>query len=52
MSAMLTCAGGPWLRDDTKLDGIVKGVRHWGSKTGWPVSNIVDTLMASRVKDS
>ncbi|RJE21383.1 hypothetical protein PHISCL_06287 [Aspergillus sclerotialis] len=33
-----------WLRDKSKSAEVAKAVRCWGSRTGWPVSKIVDLL--------
>ncbi|KAJ5108812.1 hypothetical protein N7456_005487 [Penicillium angulare] len=35
---------GCWLRDQNKLREVIRGVEHWGARTGWPVVDIVKCL--------
>lgn len=43
-SVDLWSIGGCWLRDQNKLDEIIRGIQEWGSRTGWPVTNIIQSL--------
>lgn len=36
--------GGCWIRDGSQLDEMIHGVQEWGSRTGWPVVDIVRSL--------
>ncbi|KAH8807925.1 hypothetical protein F5884DRAFT_790498 [Xylogone sp. PMI_703] len=38
---------GSWLRDQSKLDEVVKEVRNWGAKTGWPVAPITESIVSA-----
>ncbi|KAJ5403910.1 hypothetical protein N7509_003781 [Penicillium cosmopolitanum] len=38
---------GCWLRDRNKFRDIISGVKDWGSRTGWPVSDIIKSLQES-----
>ncbi|KAJ5128486.1 hypothetical protein N7448_002206, partial [Penicillium atrosanguineum] len=38
---------GCWLRDQNKITEILKGVQEWGALTGWPVSDIIQSLKAN-----
>lgn len=39
---------GCWLRDQNQVSEMVQGVQDWGVQTGWPVSNIVQSLQADK----
>lgn len=43
----LRALGGCWLRDRNKFRDIISGVKDWGSRTGWPVSDIIKSLQES-----
>ena len=46
--ALLTVnVGCPWLRHPRMLAELTGELQSWGSKTGWPVSNIVKSLVES-----
>ncbi|RMZ44047.1 hypothetical protein CA14_004203 [Aspergillus flavus] len=38
---------GPWLRDSQRVHELIEETRKWGSKTGWPVASIVESLSRS-----
>ncbi|KAE8373042.1 hypothetical protein BDV26DRAFT_285451 [Aspergillus bertholletiae] len=38
---------GPWMRDSQKVNELIQETQKWGSKTGWPVTSIVESLARS-----
>lgn len=36
--------GGCWVRDRNQIEEVKREVQEWGSRTGWPVSDIVRSL--------
>ncbi|KNG85295.1 hypothetical protein ANOM_006369 [Aspergillus nomiae NRRL 13137] len=38
---------GPWLKDSRRIHELIEETRRWGSKTGWPVMSIVESLSRS-----
>ncbi|KAJ5222609.1 uncharacterized protein N7469_008849 [Penicillium citrinum] len=42
---------GSWLRDVRKLRVTIRGVEHWGSRTGWPTSKIIKCLRETSADD-
>ncbi|KJK67430.1 hypothetical protein P875_00117209 [Aspergillus parasiticus SU-1] len=41
---------GPWLRDSQRVHELIEETRKWGSKTGWPVASIVESLSRSETR--
>lgn len=36
--------GGCWIRDINQVEEVIQGVQEWGTRTGWPVVDIVRSL--------